>query len=83
MARYWRIDSGMASQSSPVSILFLAKSFILARLSLVSTDAVREHLLHLPILKPDLNRPFGHVDVLRYPLSNYRCGGGVLAELFL
>lgn len=30
-ARYWRIDSGI-SQPSPVSILFFAKSFILARL---------------------------------------------------
>ncbi len=31
-ARYWRIDSGMASHSSPVSMLFLANSLIFARL---------------------------------------------------
>lgn len=32
MARYWRIDSGIASQSSPASMLFLVRSFIFARL---------------------------------------------------
>ena len=34
MARYWRIDSGIASQSSPFSMLFLERSFIFARLRL-------------------------------------------------
>lgn len=32
IARYWRIDSGIESQSSPVSMLFFARSLILARL---------------------------------------------------
>lgn len=35
----------------------------------------------IPILKPDLDRAFGHVDILRDPLSHNSCGGRILVEL--
>ena len=58
----------MASQSSPVSILFLASSLILARLEKGIYISAYIYLgncsILLPVLKPYLNRSFGHAYVL-------------------
>jgi hypothetical protein len=68
-----RYDSGIASQSSPVSMLFLASDFILARLLHVRSVFRFRKSQHRPVLKPNLHRSFSHVDLLRNPLAN---GGG-------
>jgi len=39
--------------------------------------------MHSPILEPNLYRPFGHVDLFRYPLTNGGCGCRILVEFHL
>ena len=82
--RYWRIDSGMASQSSPVSMLFLAISFIFARLGKrqVSNNDTSS-AGHLPILKPDLYGSFGHINVLSNTFPNSSSGCCILIKFDL
>ena len=87
MARYCLIESGMASQSSPVSILFLARSLIFARLTQMNQHRLRFSAQasdkEIPILEPDLNGALRHVDLLGNPLP-YGCGrSGVLVEFHL
>jgi hypothetical protein len=84
MARYCRMDSGIASQSSPVSMLFLAKSFIFARLFHVSTALEPvSHASNIPILEPNLHGSLRHVDILRNTFSNGSCWRWVLVEFHL
>jgi len=39
--------------------------------------------MHIPVLEPNLNRPFGHVDLLRNAFSDGGGGGRVFVELHL
>jgi hypothetical protein len=81
-AKYCRMASGILSMSSPVSIVFLAKSFILARLLYIS-HCSSQSVVDLPVLEPNLNRPLRHVNFLRDAFS-YRGGRGrVFAEFHL
>lgn len=82
-ARYWRMDSGMESQPSPVSIPFLAIILILARLFCFESAAVQlsNGAGILPVLEPDLNGSLGHVDFLGDALADGSSGRGVLVEL--
>lgn len=78
------MDSGMLSQSSPLSILRFAMFLILARLSRVSrTYVTLVPGFTIPVLEPDLHRPFGHVDVLGNTLSHECSRGRILIELHL
>src|ERR1700761_358700 len=78
-------DSGMFSRSSPVSRLFFASILIFARRRLVKLSAhvgaLPRPAVFLPILEPDLNRPFGHVNLLRDTFTRGSGGRGVLVEL--
>jgi len=68
--------------SSPVSRLFLASSLILARL-LLSAKFYESPFCHIPVLEPNLNRPFGHVDFLGNSLTDGGSGCGVVVEFHL
>ena len=82
--RYWRIDSGIASQSSPVSMLFLANSFIFARLGSDPVSKSSQNLTYYPpVLEPNLYGSFGHIDILRNALPDSGDWGGVLVEFHL
>lgn len=76
----------MASQSSPVSILFFANNLIFARLRLPGSaihDAILKTARHEPVLEPDLHRSLRHVDILSdlFPHGGRR--RRVLVELYL
>ena len=76
--------SGMLSQSSPVSMLFLAKSFILARLPRVSIQTslllIFSTSAHAPILEPDLNGAFCHINFLRNAFPDRSSRRGILIK---
>ena len=74
--------------SSPVSRLFFANNLILARLSRVSKgkkNTAQETFrgVDSPVLEPDLDRPFGHVDLLGDSLADSGGGSRVLVEFQL
>ena len=65
-------------------MLFFARSLILARLLSVSPTPSRPEIQqHPPVLKPDLNRPLRHINVLGNLLSHGGRRGGVLVEFLL
>jgi hypothetical protein len=78
------MESGMPSQSSPVSMLFLARSFIFARLTRVSRVA-RELVkqANALVLEPYLDRTFSHINILSNAFSDAGRGRRVLVELDL
>src|SRR3954468_1465562 len=71
-ARYWRMESGIESQSSPVSMLFFARSFILARLGMLASAwyVYAQSRGPSPVREPYLHGSFRHIDVLRNPLPH-------------
>lgn len=76
----------MASQSSPVSILFFANNLILARLRLpwsAIQHPIHQTTRHEPVLKPDLHRSLRHVDILSDAFPHGSRRGRVLVELYL
>ena len=86
--RYVRYESGMASQSSPVSIDFFASDFILARLPrshelTILLRALGIAKMYAPILEPYLDRPLRHVDLLSNPLTDRRSGSRIFSKLDL
>lgn len=67
------MDSGIESQPSPVSMLFLASIFILARLLHVSrpySTIKRRGRENPPVLEPYLHGTLGHVDILGNSLTS-------------
>ena len=81
-ARYCRIESGIPSQSSAVSMLFFTSNFILARLYHVNQYSIVDCApRNGPVLEPYLHRSLRHVDVLGYSLADWRGWRGVFIEL--
>jgi len=75
------MESGMLSQSSPLSMLRLAMFLILARLSFALVKVLRRlTFFYTPVLEPNLYRSLRHADVLGNTLTNESGRSRVLVE---